>query len=71
MAMSSWQENRPTTPKPVGGKARRWLSAIIEGKSFCEIAASEGVSKRRIQDVANLALLAPDVLDGIAAGELN
>ncbi|MEO1537319.1 MAG: recombinase family protein [Pseudomonadota bacterium] len=50
-------------------KARRWLKAIIEGKSFSEIAVSEGVSKRRIQDVANLALLAPDVLDGIATGE--
>ena len=50
-------------------KARRWLTAIIDGKTFTEIAEAEGVSKRRVQDVANLALLAPDILDGIAAGE--
>ena len=42
---------------------------VIAGKTFSEIADSEGVSKRRVQDVINLALLAPDVLDGIAAGE--
>ena len=50
-------------------KARRWLTAIIDGKTFTEIAEAEGVSKRRVHDVANLALLAPDILDGIAAGE--
>ena len=42
---------------------------VIAGKTFSEIAHSEGVSKRRVQDVTNLALLAPDVLDRIAAGE--
>ena len=50
-------------------KGRNWLAMVIEGKTFSEIAGIEGVSKRRVQDVANLALLAPDVLDGIAAGE--
>ena len=42
---------------------------ILEGKTFAEIAYAEGTSKRRIQDVVDLALLAPDVLDAIAAGE--
>ena len=50
-------------------KARRWLAMVVAGKTFSEIAKPEGVSKRRVQDVTNLALLAPDVLDGIAAGE--
>lgn len=50
-------------------KGRSWLAMVIAGKSFSEIAASAGVSKRRVQDVTNLALLAPDVLDRIAAGE--
>jgi len=49
-------------------KGRSWLAMVIAGTTFSEIADSEGVSKRRVQDVVNLALLAPDVLDGIAAG---
>ena len=50
-------------------KGRSWLAMVIAGKTFSEIADSEGVSKRRVQDVTNLALLAPEVLDRIAAGE--
>ena len=50
-------------------KARRWLAMIIDGKAFSEIAEEEGTSKRRVQDVVDLAMLAPDVLDAIAAGE--
>ena len=50
-------------------KARRWLAMIVEGKTFAEIAEAEGTSKRRIQDVVDLAMLAPDVLDAIASGE--
>ena len=49
-------------------KGRSWLAMVIAGKTFSEIADSEGVSKRRVQDVTNLALLAPDVLDGISTG---
>lgn len=50
-------------------KARSWLAMVIAGKTFSEIADIESVSKRRVQDVTNLALLAPDVLDVIATGE--
>lgn len=50
-------------------KGRTWLAMVVAGKTFSEIADSEGVSKRRVQDVVNLALLSPDVLDRIAAGE--
>ena len=49
-------------------KARRWLTMIIEGQTFGEIATVEGTSKRRIQDIVDLALLAPNVLDAIASG---
>ncbi len=50
-------------------KARRWLVMIIGGRTFSEIAEEEGISKRRVQDVIDLAMLAPDVLEAIAAGE--
>ncbi len=50
-------------------RAQRWMAMILEGKTFAEIAEVEGTSKRRIQDVVDLALLAPDVLDAIAVGE--
>ncbi len=50
-------------------KARTLLTMIIEGQTFTEIAETEGSSKRRIQSVIELALLAPDTLDAIAAGE--
>ena len=47
--------------------AQRWLKMIIAGKTFTQIAAGEAVSKRRVQDVVGLALLAPDVHDAIVA----
>jgi len=50
-------------------KARQYLSQIIEGKTFAEIADVVGVSKRRIQDVTNLALLAPSIIEAIVSGE--
>ena len=50
-------------------KAQRWLALILEGRTFTEIAQAEGTSKRRIQDVVDLAMLAPDILDAIAGGE--
>lgn len=50
-------------------KAKRWLALIIEGKTFSKIAEAEGTSKRRVQDVIDLALLAPDVMNAVATGE--
>jgi site-specific DNA recombinase len=50
-------------------KGRRWLAMVIDGKSFSEIAEVENVSTRRVQDIANLALIAPDILDAITLGE--
>ncbi|PSL14822.1 recombinase family protein [Shimia abyssi] len=50
-------------------KGRRWLAMIIDGKSFPEIAEVENVSTRRVQGIAGLALLAPDILDAITLGE--
>ena len=49
-------------------KAQRWLKMIIADRTFAEIAAAEDISKRRVQDVIDLALLAPDVLAAIASG---
>ena len=50
-------------------KAKSWLAMITEGKTFTEIAETDGTSKRRIQAVIELALLAPESLDAIAIGE--
>ena len=50
-------------------KAQRWMAMILDGSTFAEIAEAEGTSKRRVQDVVDLAMLAPDVLDAIATGE--
>ena len=50
-------------------KGRRWLAMVIDGKSFSEIAEVENVSTRRVQDITNLALIAPDILDAITLGE--
>ncbi|WP_170610836.1 recombinase family protein [Ruegeria arenilitoris] len=50
-------------------KAQRWMAMILSGKTFAEIAEAEGTSKRRVQDVVDLAMLAPDILDAIASGE--
>ncbi|MEW9921822.1 recombinase family protein [Marimonas sp. MJW-29] len=49
--------------------AQRWMSMILGGMTFSEIAQAERTSKRRVQDVVDLAMLAPDLLDAIAAGE--
>ena len=50
-------------------KARRWLAMINDGRAFSEIVQEEGTSKRWVLDVVDLAMLAPDVLEAIAAGE--
>lgn len=50
-------------------KGRRWLKMVIDGKSFSEITEDENVSTRRVQDVANLALIGPGILEAITLGE--
>lgn len=50
-------------------KAQRWMDMILDGKSFAEIAEGEKTSKRRVQDVVDLAMLAPDLLGAISCGE--
>lgn len=50
-------------------KARHYLSQIIAGRTFAEIVKAEGVSKRRIQDLTNLALLAPETIKAVVSGE--
>ena len=49
--------------------AQLWMSMILDGISIAEIATQENTSKRRIQDVVDLAMLAPDILDAISRGE--
>lgn len=50
-------------------KARTWLTMILDGQTFTKIAETDGTSTRRIQAVIELAVLAPDILDSIAAGD--
>ena len=49
-------------------KGQIWFAKVIAGETLSEIAETEGVSKRRIQDQFNLVLLAPDILDHITSG---
>ncbi len=49
--------------------AQRWLGMIIDGKTFSQIATAEVTSKRRVQDVVDLAMLEPNLIDQIARGE--
>jgi len=50
-------------------KARGWMKLIVGGQTFSEVAAAEGTSKRRVQDLIGLAMLSPDLLDQVVAGE--
>ncbi len=49
--------------------AHKYLAAIKSGKTFSQIAQSEGASKRRIQHVIELAFLAPDVVRRVHEGQ--
>lgn len=51
------------------GRAHRYFDLLRSGKTFGEIASIEGVSKRRIQQVIELAFLAPDVIRSVAEGK--
>ena len=50
------------------GRAQRYFDLVRAGKTFGEIAEVEGVSKRRIQQLIELAFLAPDVIRSIRDG---
>ena len=49
-------------------RANEWMAAVQEGRSFEEIAADASTSKRRVQHMIHLALLAPDIVDHIVHG---
>lgn len=51
------------------GRAHRYFDQVRSGKTFGEIAESEGVSKRRIQQLIELAFLAPDVVRNVRDGK--
>ena len=50
-------------------KAHHWFGQIKAGKTFTEIAATEKSSKRRIQQMIDLAFLAPDIVRDVMAGK--
>lgn len=50
------------------GRAHRYFDLVRSGKTFGEIAATEGVSKRRIQHLIELAFLAPHVIRAVREG---
>jgi DNA invertase Pin-like site-specific DNA recombinase len=49
-------------------RAQGWLDLVHAGESFDAIAAAQGRSKNRIQQMIHLAFLAPDVVEGILKG---
>lgn len=48
--------------------AHAWYGMIKAGKSFAEIAHESGISKRRIQQMLDLAFLAPDIIRLVMQG---
>jgi len=50
-------------------KAHHWFAQIRTGKTFADIANLEGVSKRRIQQMIDLAFLAPDIVRDVLEGK--
>jgi len=49
-------------------KAHQWFEQIKSGKTFAQIAADDQTSKRRIQQMIDLAFLAPDVIRDVLNG---
>jgi len=49
-------------------KARDWFAALARGESYAAIAAREGVSTQRIQQLLPLSFLAPEIVQRIAEG---
>ena len=49
-------------------RAHRYFDLVRSGKTFAEIAEAECVSKRRVQQLIELAFLAPDIIRAIREG---
>ena len=49
-------------------KAHLWFEQVKSGKTFSQIAASDQTSKRRIQQMIDLAFLAPDIIRDVMDG---
>lgn len=49
--------------------AREYLSMILAGRTFDDIAKAAQTSKRRVQNLVDLALLSPDTMDAIVQGK--
>ena len=50
-------------------RAHHWYGQLRAGRSFDEIAVAEGVSKRRVQQMVDLAFLAPDIIRDVLDGK--
>ena len=48
--------------------AHTWFGMIKAGKTYAEIAETAGISKRRVQQVLDLAFLAPDIVRDVTEG---
>lgn len=49
-------------------RAHQWLESIKSGKTFGQIAAQDQTSKRRVQQMIELAFLAPDIIRDVLNG---
>jgi DNA invertase Pin-like site-specific DNA recombinase len=49
-------------------RAHRYFDLVRSGKTFSEIAETDGVSKRRVQQMIELAFMAPDVIRAVREG---
>ncbi|PWE29464.1 hypothetical protein DDZ14_17110 [Maritimibacter sp. 55A14] len=49
-------------------RAHAWYARIRAGETFAAIAAADGTSKRRVQQMIGLAFLAPDIVRDVLDG---
>jgi DNA invertase Pin-like site-specific DNA recombinase len=50
-------------------QAHVWFEMITAGRTYAEIAENAGTSKRRVQQLLDLAFLAPDIVRDVMAGQ--
>ena len=50
-------------------RAHAWLARIKAGETFAQVSDAEGTSKRRIQQMIDLAFLAPDIVRDVLDGQ--
>lgn|GEM_PF-7112591 len=69
LILSGQPPKTDTTLIANSARAHSWLDWIKRGESFEMIAGSENISKKRVQQTPDCALLAPEIVRAVMAGQ--